>query len=174
MNYLSKVSTEWRENVGEGIVVQWPVGLPGKGNEGVAALVTQTRNSIGYVEYAHVVQNKLTYALVQNKAGQFVKPDASSFQAAAASADWGGTRDFHLIMTDAPGADAYPIAASVFVLMFKSPKDPARSKPAFDFFRWALERGQDQASNHHYVPLPRPVVQQIESYWQSQFRPAVN
>ena len=139
VNYLSKVSPEWRDKVGEGTSVEWPTGVGGKGNEGVAAFVSQTKNSIGYVEYAYVLQNKMAYGLVQNKAGKFVKPDAPSFQAAASSADWAKARDFYLIMTDAPGEDAYPIAATVFVLMYKNPKEPPRSKQAFEFFRWALE-----------------------------------
>jgi phosphate transport system substrate-binding protein len=164
VNYLSKVSPEWRDKVGEGTAVEWPTGVGGKGNEGVAAFVSQTKNSIGYVEYAYVLQNKFAYGLVQNKAGKFIKPDAASFQAAASSADWPKAKDFYLIMTDAPGEDAYPIAATVFVLMYKNPKEPPRSKQAFDFFRWALEQGQKQASELHYVPLPAPLVQQIEAY----------
>lgn len=169
VNYLSKVSPEWRDKVGEGTSVEWPIGLGGKGNEGVAAFVTQTKNSIGYVEYAYVIQNKMTFGLVQNKAGKFIKPDAASFQAAAASADWGKAQDFYLIMTDAPGENAYPVAATVFVIMYKNPKDPARSKTAVDFFRWALEKGQKQADSLDYVPLPPTLVQQIEGYWKSQF-----
>ncbi len=173
VNYLSKVSPEWKDKVGEGTSVEWPVGLGGKGNEGVAAFVSQTKNSIGYVEYAYVLQNKMTFGLLQNKAGKFVKPDAASFQAAAASADWAKAQDFYLIMTDAPGADAYPVAATVFVIMYKKPKDPARSKFAMEFFRWALESGQKQANDLDYVPLPANLVQQIEAYWKSQFA-AVN
>ena len=114
VNYLSKVSPEWRSKVGEGTAVEWPVGMGGKGNEGVAAFVMQTKNSIGYVEYAYALQNRMTYGLVQNKAGKFIKPDQTGFQAAAASADWTKAKDFHLIMTDAPGDEAYPIAATAF------------------------------------------------------------
>ncbi|MEI8151776.1 MAG: phosphate ABC transporter substrate-binding protein PstS [Hyphomicrobiales bacterium] len=173
VNYLSKVSPEWRDKVGEGTAVEWPVGIGGKGNEGVAAFVNQTKNSIGYVEYAYVLQNKMTFGLVQNKAGKFIKPDAASFQAAAASADWAKAQDFYLIMTDAPGDAAYPIAATVFIIMYKTPKEPARAKTAIEFFRWALENGQKQASDLDYVPLPANLVQQIEAYWKSQFA-AVN
>src|ERR1700724_2419199 len=122
VNYLSKVSAEWRNRVGEGTAVEWPVGVGGKGNEGVALYVNQTANSIGYVEYAFVLKNKLTYAVVQNAAGRFVTPDRASFQTAAASADWAHTRDFYLVMTNAPGEGAYPITATTFVLM---PKNPA-------------------------------------------------
>ena len=169
VNYLSKVSSEWKDKVGEGTSVEWPVGLGGKGNEGVAAFVNQTKNSIGYVEYAYVLQNKMTWGLVQNKAGKFIKPDAASFQAAAASAEWGKAQDFYLIMTDAPGEDAYPVSATVFILMYKQPKDAARMSAAIDFFKWALENGQPEATSLDYVPFPPNVVQQIEGYWKAQF-----
>jgi phosphate transport system substrate-binding protein len=169
VNYLSKVSPEWRDKVGEGTAVAWPTGAGGKGNEGVAALVMQTRNSIGYVEYAYVLQSKLAYGLVQNKAGKFVKPDAASFQAAAASADWAKARDFYLVMTDSLGADAYPIAATAFVLIPKTAKSPARTKAALEFFRWVLESGQKSATDLEYVPLPPDLVTQIEAYWKSAF-----
>ena len=169
VNYLSKVSPEWRDKVGEGTAVAWPTGAGGKGNEGVAALVMQTRNSIGYVDYAHVLRNKLAYGLVQNKAGKFIKPDAASFRAAAAGADWAKAQDFHLVLTDSPGADAYPIAATAFVLIPKTAKSPARARAAFEFFRWVLENGQQSASDLEYVPLPPDLVKQIESYWKSAF-----
>ena len=126
--------------------VEWPVGLGGKGNEGVAAFVNQTKNSIGYVEYAYVLRNKMAWGLVQNKAGKFIKPDAASFQAAAATAKWGDAQDFYLIMTDAADESAYPIAATVFILMYKQPKDAARTNAAMDFFKWALENGQPEAT----------------------------
>ena len=117
---MSTASDEWHSKVGEGTAVSWPTGAGGKGNEDVAALVAQTPNSIGDVEYAYALQNKLAFALVRNKAGKFVAPNAASFQAAAASADWESTQDFYLVMTDAPGTYAYPIAATTFVLMHKA------------------------------------------------------
>lgn len=169
VNYLSKVSPEWREKVGEGTSVAWPTGAGGKGNEGVAALVMQTRNSIGYVEYAHALANKLIYGLVQNEAGAFVKPDVTSFQAAAAAADWNRTQDFYLVMTNSSGADAYPVAATVFILMQKSPKDPSRNGATLAFFKWALENGQNLATELDYVPLPQPLVLRIADYWRTQF-----
>jgi phosphate transport system substrate-binding protein len=169
VNYLSKVSVEWKDKVGEGTAVEWPTGIGAKGNEGVAAFVTQTKNSIGYVEYAYVLQNKMTYGLVQNKAGKFIKPDAASFQAAAASANWGYAKDFNLIMTDAPGETAYPVAATVFIIMYKQPKDATRTKTAIEFFKWALKNGQKQAKDLDYVPLPESLVTQIENYWKDQF-----
>jgi phosphate transport system substrate-binding protein len=170
-NYFSKVSPEWRSRMGEGTAVDWPVGAGGKGNEGVAALVLQTSNSIGYVEYAYVLQNKLAYGLVQNKAGKFVKPGAASFQAAAAGADWARAQDFYLVMTDSPADEAYPIAATAFILMHKDAKSPTRIKAALDFFRWALENGQKQAAELDYVALPAPLVERVELYWKSSFAP---
>jgi phosphate transport system substrate-binding protein len=169
LNYLSKVSPEWRDKVGEGTAVEWPTGVGAKGNEGVAVFVNQTRSSIGYVEYAYAVQTKLAYGLVQNKAGQFIQPGAESFAAAAAAANWGSTKDFYLILTDAPGEKAYPIAATAFMLMYKQAKNPERATVAVDFFKWALERGQTDAGSLNYVPLPADLVQQIETYWKAEF-----
>jgi phosphate transport system substrate-binding protein len=169
VNYLSKVSPEWKAKVGEGTSVEWPVGAGGKGNEGVAAFVALAKNSISYVEYAYAVKNKLAYGLVQNKVGRFVQPGAETFQAAAASANWSGANDFFLIMTDAPGENAYPITATAFIIMYKQPKNFERAKLARDFFKWSLENGQAQADSLHYVPLPPDLVRQVESYWSSDF-----
>lgn len=170
VNYLSKVSEEWKSTVGEGTSVPWPTGVGGKGNEGVAAYVNRIKNSIGYVEYAYVLQNKMTYGLVQNRASQFTKPDADSFQAAAASADWKNSKDFYLLMTDAPGEKSYPITATVFILMYKQPKDTDRAKTSLNFFKWALENGQKQANDLDYVPLPDTLARQIEDYWKANIR----
>ena len=163
-HYLSQISPTWKSGPGEGKTVNWPSGVGGKGNEGVAGYVKQIPNAIGYVEYAYVIQNRMAYALLQNSAGQFVAPSAQSFQAAAASADWKNARDFFLVMTNAPGANAYPITATTFILMHKQPRDKARSDAALSFFRWALEHGQPQAQKLDYVPLPADLVGQIESY----------
>ncbi len=168
VNYLAKVSPEWKDKVGEGTSVSWPAGVGGKGNEGVAEYVKRLKGSIGYVEYAYVLQNKMKYGVVQNHAGNFIKPEASAFQAAAANADWAKAQDFYLVITDAPGAEAYPISATVFVLMYKQPKDAARSQSTLAFFRWAFEKGPELATSLDYVPLPAPLVQQIETYWQAQ------
>jgi phosphate transport system substrate-binding protein len=164
-NYLSKVSDEWKSKVGEGTSINWPVGVGGKGNEGVAAYVKQIKNSIGYVELAYALQNKMAYASMKNRAGNFVEPNLETFQAAAAGADWAKSQDFFLVMTDAAGPNSWPIAASSFVLMYKQPKEEARSKTALDFFKWALEKGQAQAKALDYVALPDPLVKQIEAYW---------
>jgi len=163
-HYLAQVSPTWKAGPGEGTSVSWPTGVGGKGNEGVAGYVRQIPNAIGYVEYAYVVQNKMNWAAVQNSAGNFVAPGADSFQAAAASADWKNAPDFFLVMTNAPGANAYPITATTFVLMHKQPKDKARSDAALKFFRWAMANGQDQAKKLDYVPLPAPLVAQVDAY----------
>ncbi len=168
-DYLSKVSPEWKQKVGEGTSIEWPVGVGGKGNEGVAAYVGRVQNSIGYVEYAYVIENKMAYALVQNAAGNYVKPDVASFQTAAATADWKDAKDFDLVMTNAPGAKAYPITATTWIIMYKQPKDAARSKAAMKFFTWSYNNGQKLAEELDYVPLPPALVAQIEAYWKSQF-----
>jgi phosphate transport system substrate-binding protein len=168
-NYLSKASTDWRTSVGEGLSVRWPVGVGGKGNDGVAAFVKQTKNSIGYVEFAYARRSQLAYALVQNKAGKYVVPGAKTFAAAAANADWGSAQDFHVVITDSSSDDAYPIAATSFALMFASPRVPSRTKAAVAFFRWSLQHGQDQATALGFVPLPPEVVSRVEAYWLKRF-----
>jgi phosphate transport system substrate-binding protein len=163
-HYLSQVSPAWKGSAGEGKTVAWPTGVGGKGNEGVAGYVKQIPNSIGYVEYAYVVQNHMTYAQLQNAAGTFVSPSADSFSSAAASANWAAAKDFNLVMTNAPGQSAYPITATTFILMPKQPRDKAKSDAALSFFKYALEHGQSQAKSLDYVPLPDALVKQIESY----------
>lgn len=167
VDYLAKVSPEWKAKVGVGTSVAWPTGIGGKGNEGVAAYVQRVKGALGYVEYAYVLQNKLTYALVQNSAGEFPLPNAASFQAAAASADWDHAPDFYLVMTNAPGPNAYPITATSFILMHRDPKDAAHSAAALAFFQWALEHGQHLAETLNYVPLPPALVSRIEAYWRA-------
>ncbi len=168
-NYLSKVSPAWKAAVGEGKSVQWPTGVGGKGNEGVASYVQQIDGSVGYVELAYAIQNKMAHTLLQNAAGHFVAPDSASFQAAAATADWTSARDFNLVITNAPGAEAWPITATNFILMHKQPRDAKRSADTMAFFKWSLENGQAQASELHYVPLPPALVTQVEQYWATEF-----
>jgi phosphate transport system substrate-binding protein len=169
-NYLSKVSGEWKDKVGEGTSVQWPDGVGGKGNEGVASYVQQIKGSLGYVELAYALQNNMPYASMQNAAGNWVQPTAETFAAAAASADWANAKDFNLVITNAPGANAWPITATNFMLMHKQPKDAKRSADTLAFFKWAFENGQTQANELHYVPLPAELVTQIESYWAAEFK----
>ena len=163
-HYLAQVSPAWKAGPGEGKTVSWVGGVGGKGNEGVAGYVKQLPNSLGYVEYAYVMQNHMAYALLQNAAGQFVAPSADTFAAAAGTADWRNAKDFNLVMTNAPGPNAYPIAASTFILLPKQPKDKAKSSAAVAFFKYALEKGQSEANKLDYVPLPDDLVKQIESY----------
>jgi len=169
-HYLSQVSFGWKSKFGEGKTIAWNGGIGGKGNEGVAGYVKQIPYSIGYVEYAYVVQNKMAYTLMQNAAGKFVVPNAKTFAAAAATADWKHAKDFNLVMTNAPGAASYPIAATTFVLMYKHPKNAASSASARKFFGWALAKGQPQALSLDYVPLPAPLVKQIQGYVGSSIR----
>ena len=163
-HYLSQVSPGWKSTAGEGKTVDWPTGVGGKGNEGVAGYVKQIPNSVGYVEYAYVLQNGMSYAALQNSAGNFVVPSAETFSNAAETADWAKATDFNLVMTNAPGANAYPITATTFILMPRQPKDKAKSDAALSFFKYALESGQSQAKSLDYVPLPDALVKQIESY----------
>jgi phosphate transport system substrate-binding protein len=169
VHYLAQVSPEWKARVGVGATVEWPLGLGGKGNEGVAVFVRQTSGAIGYVEYAFALKAKLAYGSVQNSAGQFVSPSIESFQAAAAGAPWHEATDFHLIMTNAPGEKAYPITATVFILMHNQPKNPSEAAQALEFFKWALGNGQPQAQALDYVPLPADLVRRVEDYWKAQF-----
>ena len=164
-NYLSKVSPEWQSAVGEGTAVKWPVGIGGKGNEGVAAYVKQIKGGIGYVELSYALQNKLSHAALKNAAGRFVQPSEESFAAAAASADWAKAKDFYLVMTNAPGENSWPITATNFILMYKQPKNAAGARNAKTFFQWVYANGDAQARQLDYVPLPDALVKQIEAYW---------
>ena len=171
VNYLSKVSPEWKAKAGEGTTVVWPTGIGGKGNEGVAAYTKQIKGGIGYVELSYALQSKMSYASMQNQAGKWVLPGPESFQAAAASADWANAKDFYLVMTDAPGDASWPIAATNFILVHKVPrKDAARSKSVTDFFSWVYTDGRAQAEALHYVPLPLPLVEQVKAYWAANFQ----
>lgn len=170
VSYLAKASPEWKATVGEGSSVAWPTGTGARGNEGVATAVRQVKNSIGYVEFTYVVQAKLTYGLVQNRAGNFIAPSAASFQAAALSFDWTNAKDFYVVINDSAAVDAYPIAATTFILMYKEPKVPPSSRTALEFFRFALGDGKKYASELGYVPLPDALVAQIKEYWSRQIK----
>ncbi len=169
VNYFSKVSPEWKARIGEGITVAWPVGTGANGNDGVSAAVRQTPNSIGYVEFAYVARDKMAWAQVQNRAGRFVAPSPASFAAAADGADWKAARDFYLILTDAPGADAYPVTATTFILAPKHQRDFTRTRALLQLFQWALFKGQRQASALGYVPLPKSLSVLVARYWLTEF-----
>jgi phosphate transport system substrate-binding protein len=169
-NYLSKVSTDWAAKVKFGTAVEWPTGVGGKGNEGVSQYVKQIVGSIGYVEYAYAVKNKISWVNLKNAAGQVVAPSADAFAAAAATADWGSAKDFNVIMTNATGAQAWPITATTWVVMYKKPKNAEHTKVAFEFFKWALENGQKDAASLDYVALPDTLVKKIEAYWSTEYK----
>lgn len=169
-DYLSKANAEWKSKVGEGTAVEWPVGVGAKGNEGVAGNVGQTKNSIGYVEYAYAKQNKLTYAGMINKAGKTVQPTIAAFQAAASNADWSKAPGYYVILTDQPGEASWPITAATFILMYKDPVDKAASAEAVKFFKWAFEKGGKMAEELDYIPMPDSVVKLIEKTWSSEIK----
>ncbi|MBP7916698.1 MAG: phosphate ABC transporter substrate-binding protein PstS, partial [Giesbergeria sp.] len=162
-HYLSKVNAEWKAKVGEGTAVNWPTGAGGKGNEGVAAFVGRLPNSIGYVEYAYVKQNKMNYVQLQNAAGSFVAPDDSAFKAAAAGADW--SKSFNQILTNQPGQGAWPITGATFILMHKAQDKPAQAATALKFFDWAYQAGDKTAADLDYVPMPDSVKAVILKSW---------
>ena len=162
-NYLSKVNEEWKSKVGEGTAVNWPLGAGGKGNEGVAAFVTRLPNSIGYVEYAYVKQNKMTYTLLKNKDGQFATPDDLNFKAAAASADWSKT--FYQVLTEQPGKDTWPLSGATFIMMHKLQEKPVQASNSLKFFEWAFNTGDKMASDLEYVALPDGVKALVRKQW---------
>ena len=162
-NYLSKVNPQWKEQVGEGTAVKWPTGTGGKGNEGVATFVTRLPNSIGYVEYAYVKQNKMTYAQLANAAGAYVSPDDQTFKAAAAGADW--NKSFHQVLTDQPGKNAWPLTGATFILMHKAQDKPEQAMHSLKFFDWAYGGGDSMAVDLDYVPLPDSVKALVRKQW---------
>ncbi len=171
-NYLSKVSADWKENVGEGKAVKWPTGQGGKGNEGVAAYVRQLKDSVGYVEYAYAKQNNLSWTQLENKDGQFVQPSQETFAAAAAHADWKGTPGMGVVLTNEVGEDSWPVTAASFILMHKSQDKPENAKAVLNFFDWAFENGVEMAAELDYVPLPTAVTDQIKELWAQEIKAA--
>ncbi|WP_375158370.1 phosphate ABC transporter substrate-binding protein PstS [Bradyrhizobium sp. RDT46] len=169
-DFLTKTNAEWKSKVGAGTAVEWPTGVGAKGNEGVAGNVSQTKNSIGYVEYAYAKQNKLTYGALINKSGKTVQPTVAAFQAAAANADWAGSKNYYVILTDQPGEASWPITGATFILMHKDATDKAASQEAIKFFKWAFEKGDKMAEDLDYIPMPDTVVKQIEKTWAAEIK----
>ena len=172
VNYLSKVSPEWKQKVGEGTSVNWPTGVGGKGNEGVAAYVQRINGAIGYVEYAYAKQNKLSAGQVRNRDGSFVLPSADSFKAAAAGADWAKAPGMYLILTDQPGRNAWPITGASFILMHKIQDKSENAKQVLKFFDWSFANGDNMASELDYVAMPDAVVNLIKAQWKNSLRDA--
>ena len=169
-DYLSKVSPDFKSTVGAGTAVKWPVGVGGKGNEGVAANVQRIKNSIGYVEYAYAKKNKMTHTQLKNHDGQFVQPDDDSFKAAAAGADWAKTPGFAVVLTDQAGKQSWPITGASFILMHKVSADPAKGKEVLKFFDWAYKNGGAMAADLDYVAMPPAVVKLVQDAWKSQLK----
>ena len=169
-DYLSKVSADWKSKIGSGTTVEWPVGVGAKGNEGVSGNIGQTKDSIGYVEYAYAKQNKLTFTKLVNKAGKTVEPTMEAFQAAASNADWAHARGYYLILTDQPGEKSWPIVASTFILMHKEPADKANSAEAIKFFKFAFDKGGKMAADLDYIPMPAEVIKLIEQTWSADIK----
>ena len=171
-NYLSKVSAEWKQKVGEDASVSWATGVGGKGNEGVASYVQRIKGSIGYVEFAYALQNKMNYAQLQNKDGQFVKPEEASFKAAAANAQWDKAPGFYEILTDEPGKQSWPITGATFILMHKVQAKPETAKDVLKFFDWAYANGDKMALELDYIPMPESVATLVRNAWKTQIKGA--
>ncbi|MFZ6863275.1 phosphate ABC transporter substrate-binding protein PstS [Undibacterium sp. Ji67W] len=171
-DFLSKVSPEFKSTIGSSTAVKWPVGLGGKGNEGVAANVQRIKNTIGYVEYAYVKKNKMVYTQLKNADGQFVEPDDDSFKAAASNADWAKAPGMFLVLTNQPGKASWPVTGASFILMQKSQEKTAEAKEVLKFFDWAFKNGGEMANELDYVPLPPALVKQIQEGWKANIKDA--
>lgn len=164
-DFLAQVSSGFKGVVGSGKTVNWPAGVGGKGNAGVAANVTKIDGAIGYVEYAYAKQNKMTHLSLINKDGKAVQPNEASFSAAAAKANWAGTPNFAVNLNNQPGAGSWPITSASFILMYKKAEKPEQSAEVLKFFNWALTKGQKMATDLDYVPLPDNAVKAIVKSW---------
>jgi phosphate transport system substrate-binding protein len=164
-DYLSKASEDWKSKVGTNTAVEWPVGVGAKGNDGVAGNVAQTKNSIGYVEYAYARQNRMTHVDMINQAGKRVSPTLAAFQAAAANADWANAPGYYLILSNQPGDASWPMTAATFILMYAEPQDKAASAEALKFFDWAYRNGDQTASELDYIPMPANVKDMVRKTW---------
>ncbi|QDZ28342.1 phosphate ABC transporter substrate-binding protein PstS [Noviherbaspirillum sp. UKPF54] len=171
-DFLSKVNPEFKTKVGAGTAVKWPVGVGGKGNEGVAANVQRIKNSIGYVEYAYAKKNKMAYTQLKNRDGQFVQPDDDTFKAAAAGAEWAKTPGFAVVLTDQAGKHSWPITGASFILMHKAQADAAKGKEVLKFFDWAYKNGDKMAADLDYVSMPAAVVKLVQDAWKAQLKDA--
>jgi phosphate transport system substrate-binding protein len=169
-NYLDKVSPEWHGKVGTNTAVAWPIGVGGKGNEGVAAYVQRIKGSIGYVELAYALQNKMVSLELRNKAGKYVSPSLDNFMAAAANADWANAPGMYMVLTDQPGDSSWPITGASFILFHRAQANPATAKEVLKFLDWAYKNGQAMATSLDYVPIPDNVVKLVEARWGSEIR----
>ncbi len=169
-DYLSKVSAEFKTVVGSSTAVKWPVGLGGKGNEGVAASVLQIKGAIGYVEYAYVKKNKMIFAQLKNRDGNFVEPGEDSFKAAASGAEWSKTPGYNVVLTNQAGKGSWPITGASFILIYKQQADAGRE--VLKFFDWAYKNGDAMAIELDYVPMPAAVVKLVQQTWKAEVKDA--
>ena len=169
-SYFSTVSKEWKEKVGADKSVSWPVGIGGKGNEGVSAFVQRTPGAIGYVEFAYALQNNLVYTQLQNKAGKFVEPTIDTFKAAAANADWKNAPAFYIVLVDQPGDNSWPIVGATYILLYKAQPDPLMAEAVLKFFSWCYDKGDEMAAKILYIPMPKNVVDLVKGTWKSEIK----
>jgi phosphate transport system substrate-binding protein len=169
-NWLSKTNKEWADKVKDGTAVKWPMGVGGKGNEGVSAVVQQLKNSIGYVEYAYAKRNKIPHAQVKNRDGNFVQPSDDTFKAAAAGADWANAPGFYLLLTDQKGKDAWPITGASFILMHRQQEDALTGRAVLKFFDWSYKNGGQMSTDLEYVHLPQSVITLVQNHWKAQLK----
>ncbi|MDH7602136.1 MAG: phosphate ABC transporter substrate-binding protein PstS [Armatimonadota bacterium] len=167
-NYLDKVSPEWHAKIGCGKAVNWPVGIAGKGNEGVSAYVQRLEGAIGYVEYAYALQNKMSYVRLRNRAGNYVEPSVESFQATAANAEWNKAAGFYVVLTDQPGEKSWPITGASYIIIHKKQTDPKVARAMLGFFEWCYKHGSQMAEDLHYVPMPKKVYELVIKRWKSE------
>jgi len=169
-NYLTKVSPSWAKKIGNNKAVNWPVGVGGKGNEGVASYVQRVKGSIGYVEYAYALQNKMNHVLLKNSDGNYVAPTSETFQAAAAGADWANAKDYYMVLTDQPGENSWPITGASFILVYKNQEKMETAKAVLSFFDWCYRNGGEIANKLDYVPMPAKVVKMVEETWRKEIK----
>ncbi|WP_420094622.1 phosphate ABC transporter substrate-binding protein PstS [Geothermobacter hydrogeniphilus] len=169
-NYLTKVSSSWAKEIGNNKAVNWPVGVGGKGNEGVASYVQRVKGSIGYVEYAYALQNKMNHVLLKNSDGNYVAPTSETFQAAAAGADWANAKGYYMVLTNQPGENSWPITGASFILMYKNQVKPETARAVLSFFDWCYKNGGEIANNLDYVPMPAKVVDMVEATWRQEIK----
>jgi len=169
-NYLTKVSKEWADKIGNATAVAWPTGVGGKGNEGVASYVSRIKGAIGYVEYAYALQNKMTHVKLQSHDGNFLNPTSENFQAAAANADWAHAPGYYLVLTDQPGSNAWPISGASFALIHTNEANPQVAMAVLKFFDWSYKHGAKMAEQLDYVPIPSNVANMVEKSWSQEIK----
>ena len=169
-DFLSKSNADFKATIGSGTAVKWPTGVGGKGNEGVAANVQRIKGAFGYIEYAYAKKNKIAHAQLKNHDGVFVQPDDETFKAAAANADWAGAPGMYLVLTNQPGKNSWPATGASFILTHKSQADGLTGRAVLKFFDWAYKNGATMAADLDYVPMPAPVVKQINESWKAQLK----